>query len=188
MNILVTGANGFIGKNLVVELKNEGLETIFTVDRYTPKHLLDEYCKKSDFIFHLAGVNRPKEEAEFMEGNVGLTLEILEKLKKYQNNCPIMFSSSIQAALENPYGKSKKAGEELLENYQKETGVPVYIYRFPNIYGKWSRPKYNTVVATFCYKIARNEEVKVNDPKAIIELCYIDEVVKELLHCLNGQP
>ena len=188
MNILVTGSNGFIGKNLVAELKNEGFTDILSFDRETPVHLLDEYCKKADFVFHLAGVNRPKDDAEFMKGNFGFTSELLEKLKVHGNTCPVMLSSSIQAELDNSYGKSKKAGEELLKIYQKETGAPVYIYRFSNLYGKWSQPNYNTVVATFCYKIARDEEVTVNDPSAVIELCYIDDVLKELLHCLNGQP
>ncbi|THE11109.1 capsular polysaccharide biosynthesis protein CapF [Enterococcus hirae] len=188
MNILVTGANGFVGKNLIAELKNEGVTTIFSFDIDTPKDLLDEYCAKADFVFHLAGVNRPKEDAEFMEGNFGFTSELLSKLKEHHNTCPVMISSSIQAALDNSYGKSKKAGEDLLKAYQEETGAPVYIYRFSNLYGKWSRPNYNTVVATFCYKIARNEEVTVNDPTAQIELCYIDDVVKELLHCLQGKP
>ncbi|HFD1813109.1 TPA: capsular polysaccharide biosynthesis protein CapF [Enterococcus faecium] len=188
MNILVTGSNGFIGKNLVAELKNEGFTDILSFDRDMSIHLLDEYCEKADFVFHLAGVNRPKDDAEFMAGNFGFTSELLEKLKEHGNTCPVMISSSIQAELDNSYGKSKKAGEDLLKKYQKETGAPVYIYRFSNLYGKWSQPNYNTVVATFCYKIARDEEVTVNDPSAVIELCYIDDVVKELLHCLNGQP
>ena len=188
MNILVTGANGFVGKNLIAELKNEGYTDIFSFDIDTPNASLDEYCKKADFVFHLAGVNRPKNEAEFMEGNFGFTSELLAKLKEQQNTCPVMISSSIQATLENSYGKSKKAGEELLKAYQEETGAPVYIYRFSNLYGKWSRPNYNTVVSTLCYKIARNEEVIVNDPNAVVELCYIDDVIKELFHCLNGKP
>ncbi|GKS56198.1 capsular polysaccharide biosynthesis protein Cap8F [Enterococcus mundtii] len=188
MNILVTGANGFVGKNLIAELKNEGYENIFSFDIDTPKTLLDEYCKKADFVFHLAGVNRPKEEDEFMKGNFGFTSELLGKLKEYHNTCPVMISSSIQASLDNSYGKSKKAGEDLLKSYHEETGAPVYIYRFSNLYGKWSRPNYNTVVATFCYKIAHDEEVTVNDPNAMIELCYIDDVVKELIFCLNDKP
>jgi UDP-2-acetamido-2,6-beta-L-arabino-hexul-4-ose reductase len=188
MNILVTGANGFVGKNLISELKNVGYQTIFSYDIDTPQYLLDEYCLKADFIFHLAGVNRPVDDAEFMEGNYGFTSVLLNKLKEYNNTCPVMISSSIQAALDNSYGKSKKAGENLLLSYQKETGAQVYIYRFSNLYGKWSKPNYNTVVATFCYKIARGEEIVVNDEKAEIELCYIDDVVKELLHCLKGKP
>ncbi len=128
MNILVTGSNGFIGKNLVAELKNEGFTDILSFDRDTPVHLLDEYCEKADFVFHLAGVNRPKDDAEFMTGNFGFTSELLEKLKEHGNTCPVMISSSIQAELNNSYGKSKKAGEDLLKKYQKETGAPVYIF------------------------------------------------------------
>ncbi|WP_270792433.1 capsular polysaccharide biosynthesis protein CapF [Enterococcus casseliflavus] len=188
MNILVTGANGFVGKNLIAELRNEGYEKVFEYDIDTPPHLLDEYCLKADFVFHLAGVNRPKEEEEFMEGNFGFTSVLLDKLKEYNNTCPVMISSSIQAALNNAYGRSKKAGEDLLRKYQSETGAKVYIYRFSNLYGKWSKPNYNTVVATFCYKVARGEEITVNDKNAEIELCYIDDVVKELLHCLQAKP
>jgi len=188
MNILVTGANGFVGKNLISELKNQGYEDIFEYDIDTPKYMLDEYCLKADFVFHLAGVNRPKDEEDFMKGNYGFTSELLSKLKEYDNTCPVMISSSIQATLDNSYGKSKQAGEELLFGYQKETGAKVYIYRFSNLYGKWSRPNYNTVVATFCYKVARNEEITVNDENAHIELCYIDDVVNELIQCLIGKP
>ncbi|GAB7306469.1 MULTISPECIES: capsular polysaccharide biosynthesis protein CapF [Enterococcus] len=188
MRILVTGANGFVGKNLVAELKNKGYSDIFGYDIDTPDYLLDEYCLKADFVFHLAGVNRPKDDSEFMEGNFGFTSLLLDKLKEYNNTCPVMISSSIQAALDNSYGKSKKAGEDLLLSYQEDTGAKVYVYRFANLYGKWSKPNYNTVVATFCYKIARDEEVTVNDETAKIELCYIDDVVKELLQCLEGNP
>lgn len=188
MKILVTGSKGFVGRNLIAELKNKGYDAIFEYDQDTSKELLESYCKEAEFIFHLAGVNRPETEAEFMEGNFGFTSELLMELRKHQNTCPVMISSSIQAALDNPYGNSKRAGEELLEAYSNETGAPVYIYRFPNLYGKWSRPNYNTVVATFCYKIARGEEVTVNDPDASMELCYIDDVVKELIRCLEGIP
>lgn len=187
MNILVTGSNGFVGKNLVSELKNQGFTSIFEFDKETPKEKLDEYCSKANFVFHLAGINRPENESEFMEGNFGFTSELLAKLKKHNNTCPIMISSSIQARLDNPYGKSKKAGEELMIRYHRETKAPVYLYRFANLYGKWSKPNYNTVVATFCYKIARGEEVTVNDETTMIELCYIDDVVKELICCLNGK-
>ncbi|WP_086349814.1 capsular polysaccharide biosynthesis protein CapF [Candidatus Enterococcus clewellii] len=188
MNILVTGANGFLGKNLIAELRNQEFNQILTFDVETPKELLEDYCKQADFVFHLAGVNRPEKTEEFMEGNFGFTSELLALLKKHSNRCPVMISSSIQAALDNPYGKSKQAGEELLEAYGKENGADVFIYRFSNLYGKWSRPNYNTVVATFCHKIARNEEVTVNDPQAEMELCYIDDVVKELIRCLKGSP
>lgn len=188
MKILVTGSNGFVGKNLIAELRNQGDHEIYSFDIDTPKENLAKYCQDAEFVFHLAGVNRPKDNAEFMEGNFGFTSELLELLKRSNNTCPVMLSSSIQAALDNPYGESKRAGEELLQDYQQETGAKVYIYRFANLYGKWSRPNYNTVVATFCYKIARGEEIVVNDPNAVIDLCYIDDVVKELLNCLQGFP
>lgn len=188
MNILVTGAQGFVGRNLIAELNNEGFSNIFTYDLETPKYMLDEYCLKADFVFHLAGVNRSEEEADFMKGNYGFTSELLKKLKEYNNTCPVMISSSIQAALDNSYGNSKRAGENLLFNYEKDTGAKVYVYRFSNLYGKWSKPNYNTVVATFCHRIARDEEIVVNDESAKLELCYIDDVVKELLQCLKGNP
>ncbi|MDN6834592.1 MAG: NAD-dependent epimerase/dehydratase family protein [Lactococcus lactis] len=188
MNILVTGARGFVGKNLVTELKNQGFENILEFNSDTSIALLDEYCKKADFVFHLAGVNRPKSTEEFMEGNFDFTSILLNKLKENDNRCPIMVSSSIQAKLDNPYGKSKKAEEELVLSYQKETGATVFIYRFTNLYGKWSKPNYNTVVATFCYKIARGEVVEVNEPSANITLCYIDDVVRELINCLYDKP
>lgn len=188
MNILVTGSKGFIGKNLISELKNQGYDSIFEYDLDTPEYLLEEYCNQANFIFHLAGVNRPKNENEFMEGNFGFTSKLLNTLRNNNNTCPIMISSSIQAALDNPYGKSKKAGEDLLREYQNETSAQIYIYRFSNLYGKWSQPNYNTVVATFCYKIARNEKVLVNDSSAEIDLCYIDDVVAELIGCLEGKP
>ena len=188
MRVLVTGSKGFMGKNLITELKNQGEHEIYEFDIDTPKDLLVDYCQKADFVFHLAGVNRPKNNEEFMTGNFGFTSELLDLLKEANNSCPVMLSSSIQAALENPYGESKRAGEELLQAYGQETGAPVYVYRFANLYGKWSRQNYNTVVATFCYKIARGEEITVNDPTLIIDLCYIDDVVNELINCLQGKP
>jgi UDP-2-acetamido-2,6-beta-L-arabino-hexul-4-ose reductase len=187
MKILITGAKGFIGKNLVAELKNRKYTDIFEYDRETDHSLLEEYCKKADFVFHLAGVNRPKEETEFMEGNFGFTSTLLNTLRKYNNNCPVMISSSIQAELENPYGKSKKAGEDLLFNYGKETGAKVLIYRFPNVFGKWCRPNYNSAVATFCHNIARDLPITVNDPSVVMNLVYIDDVVVELINALEGK-
>lgn len=187
MNILVTGSNGFIGKNLIAELNNRGYTDIFEFDKDTKSSLLDDYCKKADFVFHLAGVNRPKEQSEFMEGNFGFTSELLNTLKKHSNTSPIMISSSIQAKLENPYGESKKAGEDLLFKYSEETGAKVLIYRFPNVFGKWSKPNYNSAVATFCYNVARELDITVNDPSVVMNLVYIDDVVNELINALEGR-
>lgn len=197
MNILITGADGFVGKNLVASLNNikDGkdrtrnieIENIFEFDIDTPKHKLDEYCKAADFVFHLAGVNRPKDEREFMEGNFGFTSELLSCLKKHNNKAPIMISSSIQAALDNPYGKSKKAGEDLIFAYGKENGVNTLVYRFPNLFGKWCRPNYNSAVATFCHNIANDLEITVNDRNHMMTLCYIDDVVCELINALEGK-
>lgn len=186
MKILVTGAKGFIGKNLISELKNRKYDDIFEFDRDTDPNLLDDYCKEADFVFHLAGVNRPKEQSEFMEGNFGFTSELLENLKKHKNTCPIMISSSIQADLDNPYGESKKAGEDLLLNYSKETGAKVLVYRFPNVFGKWCRPNYNSAVATFCHNVAHDLPIQVNDPSVVMNLVYIDDVVNELINDLEN--
>lgn len=198
MNILVTGAKGFIGKNLIATLHNiaDGKDksfdmdsdfTVFEYDIDTDPALLDAYCKNADFVFNLAGVNRPKDPKEFMEGNFGFASTLLDTLKKYKNNCPIMISSSIQAALQNPYGESKKAGEELMFAYGKETGAPVYVYRYPNVFGKWCRPNYNSAVATFCYNIANDLPITVNDPSVNMTLVYVDDVVAELLEALKGK-
>jgi UDP-2-acetamido-2,6-beta-L-arabino-hexul-4-ose reductase len=187
MKILVTGAKGFIGKNLIAELKNRQFSEIYEYSRETDHLLLNEYCKKADFVFHLAGVNRPKDTSEFMDGNYGITLKLLETLKKYKNTCPIMISSSTQAALDNPYGISKKAGEDLLFNYSKETGAKVLIYRLPNVFGKWSKPNYNSAIATFCHNIARDLPINVNDPNIIMNLVYIDDVVQELIRAMDDK-
>ncbi|MBO8173582.1 MAG: capsular polysaccharide biosynthesis protein CapF [Bacillaceae bacterium] len=187
MNILVTGAGGFIGKNLIAELRNRNYENIFEFTKETDASLLDEYCKIADFVFHLAGVNRPKEHSEFMKGNFGLTSKLLGCLKKHQNTCPVMFSSSIQAELDNPYGRSKKAGEEALFNYSRETGAKVLVYRFPNVFGKWCKPNYNSAVATFCHNIASDVPITVRDPDVVLNLVYIDDVVEELINALNGK-
>ncbi len=188
MKILVTGAKGFMGKNLIAELKNQKYETIYEYDINSKKEDLDKYCKDCDFVFHLAGVNRPKEEKEFLEGNFGFTSILLDTLKKYNNKCPIMISSSIQAELDNPYGKSKKAGEDVLLEYAKKNKTKVFIYRFPNVFGKWARPNYNSVVATFSHNIARGLPITINNRETIINLVYIDDVVKELINALNGKP
>lgn len=197
MNILVTGANGFIAKNLIAELINirdaktkvypieQDLE-IFAYDVDSSLADLDAYCQKADFVFHLAGVNRPEKPEDFMEGNFGFTTILLDTLKKYQNNCPVMISSSTQAALNNPYGLSKKAGEDLLFEYAKEANAKVLIYRFPNVFGKWCRPNYNSAVATFCNNIANNVPIQVNDPTVVMNLVYIDDVVSELIRAMLG--
>ena len=187
MKILVTGAKGFIGKNLIAELKTTTNHEIFEYDQDTEYSLLQRYCQEANFVFHLAGVNRPKEQSEFMAGNFGFTSELLDLLKQYQNNCPVMISSSIQAALDNPDGQSKKAGDELLFSYSEETGATVLIYRFPNVFGKWCRPNYNSAVATFCHNIAHDLPIQVNDRSVEMTLVYIDDVVKSLIDALEGR-
>jgi len=187
MKILVTGSKGFVGRNLVADLKVNQIGEIFEFDRETSLENLEKWAKEVDFVYHLAGVNRPENEEEFMTGNFGLTSDLLGLLKKYNNKAPIVISSSIQATLDNPYGKSKKAGEDLMFQYSKETGTKVYVYRFANLFGKWSRPNYNTVVATFCHRVSRNEEIQVNNPEAPIELTYIDDVITELKLALKDE-
>ena len=204
MNILVTGAKGFVGRNLCENLKNirDGknrtrpalcVENVFEYDLDTDPELLDEYCAKADFVFNLAGVNRPKEQSEFMQGNFGFASTLLDTLKKHGNTCPVMLSSSIQATLigrygQSDYGKSKLAGEELFFAYAKETGAPVLVYRFPNLFGKWCRPNYNSAVATFCHNTAHDLPLTVNDPATELELLYIDDLVEEMLDALEGHP
>jgi len=188
MKILVTGAKGFVGKNLVLELKNQGYTDVFEFDIDTEPTLLDDFCARADFVFHLAGINRPKDQAEFMEGNFGFTSTLLDTLKQYGNTCPVMISSSSQATLDNPYGKSKKAGEELMFSYSMETNAKVLVYRFPNVFGKWCRPNYNSAVATFCNNIACDLPIQVNDRSAVMNLVYIDDVVEELLRAVKGTP
>ena len=203
MNILITGAAGFVGKNLVAALQNirdgkdrthPGLEIgqLFLYDIDSPAELLEEGCCKADFVFNLAGVNRPQNQEEFMQGNFGFASTLLETLKKYHNTCPVMLSSSIQATLvgryaNGEYGKSKKAGEELFFSYARQTGAKVLVYRFPNLFGKWCRPNYNSAVATFCNNIANDLPITVNDPSVELELLYIDDLVDEMVAALEGK-
>ncbi|MCU6687225.1 capsular polysaccharide biosynthesis protein CapF [Dorea acetigenes] len=202
MNILITGARGFVGKNLVTNLynikdgknrtRNFEIGEIYEYDIDTEPALLEKFCEKADFVFNLAGVNRPKDNAEFMAGNFGFASTLLETLKRYENTCPVMLASSIQATLigrygESDYGKSKLAGEELFFAFGEETGAKVLVYRFPNLFGKWCRPNYNSAVATFCNNIANDLPIMVNDRSTELELLYIDDLVEELLDALEGR-
>ena len=202
MNILITGAAGFVGKNLTVALQcmadgrdrrypELNIEKLYLYDKDSPAEILEEGCEKADFVFHLAGVNRPEKTEEFMEGNFGFSSVLLDKLKHYGNTCPVMLSSSIQATLigryDNDYGRSKRAGEELFFSYAAETGAKVLIYRFPNLFGKWCRPNYNSAVATFCHNYAHDLPITVSDPKAELELLYIDDLVEEMVMALLGR-
>lgn len=187
MKVLITGANGFIGKNLISNLSLNKTIEIYQYDVNSTIEDLENYTKDCDFVYHLAGVNRPQKTEEFMEGNYGFTDTLLNKLKKNNNSCPIMISSSIQAELDNDYGKSKKAGEELIINYGKEKNIKTYIYRFPNVFGKWCRPNYNSVIATFCHNIANDLEITVNDETKELTLCYIDDLCNEIIRCLEDK-
>ena len=203
MRILVTGAKGFVGKNLCSQLNNikEGkarwygdlqIDAVYEYDIDSTPEQLDEWCKECDFVFNLAGVNRPKDPKEFMEGNFGFATTLLNTLKKNKNNCPVMISSSIQATLAgrfgtSEYGKSKKAGEELMFDYGRETGAKVLVYRFPNLFGKWCRPNYNSAIATFCNNIANDLPIQVNDRSVEMELLYIDDLVDEMIGALKGE-
>lgn len=188
MNILVTGANGFIGRNLVCKLNSIGLHNIFEFDKESSIDDLEYYISNCDFIFHIAGINRPKDNSEFMKGNFGLIGKFLELLKKYNNKCPILLTSSIQANLDNDYGKSKKAGEDLLFDYSKEIGSKVFIYRLPNVFGKWCRPNYNSAIATFCNNIANDLPITVTDRNIELNLVYIDDVIDEFISCIDDSP
>lgn len=202
MKILVTGAHGFVGKNLCAQLNNikDGkarnypvtVSQVMEYDLDTDPALLDDFCAQADFVFNLAGVNRPKDQAEFMQGNFGFASTLLDTLKKHGNTCPVMLSSSIQATLigrygTSDYGKSKLAGEELFFDYAQETGAKVLVYRFPNLFGKWCRPNYNSVVATFCHNIAHDLPIQVNDPSVQLEMLYIDDLVEEMIAALSGK-
>lgn len=203
MNILITGAAGFVGKNLAAALHclqngtdrtrpNLSVDRLYLYDKDSPAELLEEGCQNADFVFNLAGVNRPQDSREFMEGNFGFASTLLDTLKKYHNTCPVMLSSSIQATLigryaDGDYGKSKKAGEDLFFRYAQETGARVLVYRFPNLFGKWCRPNYNSVVATFCNNYAHDLPIQVNDPTVRLEMLYIDDLVAEMLDALEGK-
>ena len=202
MNVLITGAAGFVGKNLTAALQSikdgkdrthPGLEIgeLYLYDIDSSAELLEEACEKADFVFNLAGVNRPQNQEEFMQGNFGFASTLLNTLKKYNNSCPVMISSSIQATCigryDSEYGRSKKAGEELVFGYGEETGAKVLVYRFPNLFGKWCRPNYNSAVATFCNNIANDLPITVNDPSVELELLYIDDLVDEMIAALEGK-
>lgn len=203
MKILVTGAKGFVGKNLCAQLNNIRtgkakfygdlvIDEVFEYDIDSTPEQLDAWCSECDFVFNLAGVNRPKDPKEFMEGNFGFASVLLDTLKKHHNTCPVMISSSIQATLagrfgNSEYGKSKKEGEELMFRYGEETGAKVLVYRFPNLYGKWCRPNYNSAIATFCNNIANELPIQVNDPSVELEVLYIDDLVEEMICALKGQ-
>ncbi len=187
MKILITGANGFVGKNLCVTLERlEGYE-LFKYDIDTDPALLKTYTEECDFVCHLAGVNRPENTEDFMKGNFGFTSTLLDSLIEAGNKAPILITSSIQAALDNPYGVSKKAGEDLIFGYGKDNNVSVYVYRMPNVFGKWCRPNYNSAVATFCHNIARDLPITVNDPSHMMNLVYIDDVVAEIINAIKGE-
>jgi UDP-2-acetamido-2,6-beta-L-arabino-hexul-4-ose reductase len=184
--VLVTGAEGFIGKNLTVELQNEEVEVLKFTKQDSIEQLKD-FIKKADFVFHLAGINRPKDISEFNEGNVSFTETLLNILKKENKKVPVLLSSSIQAELDNPYGISKREAENLVRKYGQETDTKVFIYRLPNVFGKWCRPNYNSAVATFCYNISHDLPIKVNDPNVVMKLVYIDDVIKEFINALKGK-
>ncbi len=195
MKVLITGSSGFIGKNLITRLKsiaagkNKELSSeleLFLYDKDSATDLLDKYAKDCHFIYHLAGVNRPQQDEEFMEGNFAFTATLIEKLKQYKNNSPILLTSSIQAVLENKYGKSKQASEKLLFDYADNVGAKTLVYRLPNVFGKGCNPNYNSVIATFCYNISRGKEIRINDPNTILKLVYIDDVVNEFINALYG--
>ncbi|KAF0207820.1 MAG: NAD-dependent epimerase/dehydratase family protein [Actinomycetota bacterium] len=189
MKVLVTGAAGFIGKNLVERLKGSGcpeVSEVFEFTRDSDMHMLERYCAESDFVFHLAGVNRPSDPAEFMEGNADLTTHLLSTLRQ-SNVCPVVLASSTQAAFDNPYGQSKKIAEDIVIGYAQDTGASAFIYRLPGVFGKWCRPNYNSVVATFCYNTARGIPVRIDHPTTRLALVYIDDVVDEFVRALRGE-
>ena len=188
MKILVTGAKGFVGKNILLRLKQEGYEDVVPFDIDTPAEVLDAAVKDCDFVLHFAGVNRPKDASEFMSGNFGFTTELLGKLEAANNKASFLITSSIQAALDNPYGKSKKAAEDYIFEYAKRTGAKAFVYRLPNVFGKWCRPNYNSAIATFCNNIARDLPITVNGPNVNMQVVYIDDIADEIVRALKGNP
>ena len=195
MKVLITGANGFVGRNLIaaltdiVFLANHQLPQIevLGVDIDTPASMLEDYCKEAAFVYNLAGIMRPKDPAEFMKNNFQFADSLLDNLIKAGNTCPVMYASSIQAALDNPYAESKRAGEKLMFDYSKKTGAKTIVYRFTNLFGRWKRPNADSVVATFCYNVSRDIPIKVNDPNVLMTFAYIDDCVHELAICLKGE-
>lgn len=188
MSIVITGANGFIGKNLVAHLKAHKYENVVEVTRETKEQELKAALKEAIFVFHLAGINRPLNETEFMEGNRDFTSKIIDTLKQYNSKCPILVTSSTQAERKNAYGESKRAAEKIVLAYKNAMGAKVYIYRLPNVFGKWCKPNYNSAVATFCHNISRDLEITVNDPSVVLNLVYIDDIIEEFINALNGNP
>ena len=195
MKILITGAKGFVGRNLTAALNDAEFRAthslpeieIMGYDIDTPQELLEEYCKQADFVYNLAGIMRPKDPSEFMRDNCHFADSVLGYLEKAKNTCPVMYASSIQAALDNPYAESKRAGENLMFEYSKKTGAKVIVYRFTNLFGRWKRPNADSVVATFCYNVGRGIPIKINDPSVMMTFAYIDDCVHELALCINGE-
>lgn len=188
MNIVITGSNGFVGKNLKEDMKSTTEHVIYEVNRQTSASELEKALLEADFVVHLAGVNRPKDDSEFKEGNVDFLSQVLEILKRNSKKPTILLSSSIQASNDNPYGKSKREGEEVLRRFSKENQNEVYIYRLPNLFGKWCKPNYNSVIATFCHKITHDEEIQINDRNVVLSLNYIDDVIEEFKNAIEGHP
>lgn len=186
MTIVITGANGFIGKNLVADLQAKGYNQIVQITRETTEEQLKSALEQATFVYHLAGINRPLNEDEFMEGNHDFTIKIVDMLKQYNSICPILVTSSTQAELDNAYGTSKRAGEKAVRDHAAKTGANVYIYRLPNVFGKWCKPNYNSAIATFCYNISRDLDIKVNDSAVTMNLVYIDDVIEEFVSAISG--
>ncbi len=187
MKILITGAEGFIGKNLIIALRSRGYRDLLLYDVDSPAEVLERYCAECGFVFHLAGTNRTRQQDEYMQGDFSFTDTLLRQLNKHKNRCPVMFASSTQAALPNLYGRSKKAGEELLELYALETGAKVYVFRFPHVFGKWAKPNHNSVIATFCYNVSHDLPIVIHDESTLMHLAYIDDVAESLCDLIDDR-